>query len=540
LVNLARNAKVGDPLTTKRPADDNNLRTLQAGIDLQRDGKFLEAERLYQTVLRAQPRNADALNLMGTLAIEANDSETALDYFQKALRREPRNPVFLNNMGNLLLRLKQNKKARQYLLKAIQAKPNFVEALCNLGRAHKLLLNGVEAEKLIRKALVFEPTSLMARLALADLLIDNGDAGSAAQLYEGMLAEYPDNIEALAGLAATRRFKPDAPEIDLVLQRIKVPDTPDAGLSRLHHAAGKILNDQGRYADAITHFSTAKTFSDTAFDLDRHRAFYDALSGTLTSDFFAERSDFGSHSDRPVFIVGMPRSGTTLTEQICASHPDVYGAGELSEIHAIARSLGHSPAEPSVLVDAMVKMTKRETQKLADRYLSLLKKRNRMAHRVVDKMPHNYELLGLIMLLFPNAKIVNCTRDPMDNCLSCFMHQFSESHGYNADLDTVGRYYREYVRLMDHWRSVLPIPILRMQYEETVANLEGRARAIIDFIGLPWDTATLSFHQTERTVRTPSRWQVRQPIYTTSVKRWTRYGDAIAPLKFALGDLIEE
>ncbi|AGI73762.1 hypothetical protein OA238_c38150 [Octadecabacter arcticus 238] len=525
-------------MTVKRPTEDTMLRTLQIGVDLQRDGKYLEAERIYQTVLRTEPRNAQALNLMGTLAIEANETKTALDYFRKALRGAPRDPIINNNMGNLLLRLKQNEKARQYLLKALQAKPNFVEALCNLGKAHRLLLNGVEAERLLRKALDFKPTSLMARQNLADLLIDNGQADAAADMFESLLSEDPGNLEALVGLAASRKFKTDAPELGLILHRIKEQDTPDISLNRLHHAAGKILNDQGRYGDAIAHFSTAKTFQSSEFDIERHRSFYDALSNTLTPEFFAERSDFGSTSDRPVFIVGMPRSGTTLTEQICASHPEIYGAGELTEMHEIAASLGHSVAKPTALADAMLKMTKRDTQKLAERYLSVLKKRDRKALRVVDKMPHNYEFLGLITLIFPNAKIVNCNRDPMDNCLSCFMHQFSESHGYNADLVTVGRYYREYDRLIKQWQTVLPNKILRMQYEDTVENLEHRARTLIDFIGLPWNPASLSFYETERTVRTPSRWQVRQPIYTTSIKRWARYGDAIAPLRSALGDLV--
>ncbi|MCG3268263.1 sulfotransferase [Yoonia sp. I 8.24] len=527
-------------MSSAPPTKEHILRTLQVGVDLQRDGKFLEAERIYQSVLRADPRHPDALNLMGTLAVEANDVDVALDYFGKALRRSPRNAVYLNNMGNLLLRMNRNKEARQNLLKAVQAQPNFVEALCNLAKAHKEMLNGVEAEKLLRRALSIDADSLKARLGLADLLIDNGNSDGAAVLYEDILRHHPDSVEALSGLAASRKFAPDAPEINLVLQRIAMPDTSDDGLVHLHHAAGKILNDQRRYDDAIQHFSKAKTYSKGAFDLDRHRQFYGSLIETFTPEFFAERTDFGNDSERPVFIVGMPRSGTTLTEQICASHPDVYGAGELSELYKIARSLGHSASEPTALAKALGTMTKRDSQKLADRYLSALKRRDRKALRVVDKMPHNYEFLGLITLLFPNAKIINCNRDPMDNCLSCFMHRFAESHGYNADLETVGYYYREYRKLMDHWQDVLPSPILLMQYEETVADLETRARALIDFVALPWDPACLAFHETERTVRTPSRWQVRQPIYTTSVKRWTRYGDAVAPLQSALGDLIVE
>lgn len=518
--------------------NDTVQRTLQIGIDLQRDRHFIDAERIYQSVLRKDPRNADALNLMGTLAVEAKDFDAAQTYFQKAIRRTPRNALFLNNMGSLLLRLKRNKEAQQHLTKALNAKPDFVEAMCNLAKAQKLMMRGAEAERILQKALKVDPNSLKAKLGLADLLIDNGRPDNAAVIFQEVLAQDDGHVEALVGLAATRKFEPDAPEVDLVLRRIEQPGTTDTDLNSLHHAAGKMLNDQKRYDEAINHFSTAKTFGNGTFKLDRHTDFYTSMIDTFTPAFFADRADYGSPSDRPVFIVGMPRSGTTLTEQICASHPDVYGAGELTEIHVIARALGYDPANPNRLAVGIAAMSKRDCAKLADQYLSHLKQRDRKSMRVVDKMPHNYEFLGLIALMFPNATIINCNRDPMDNCLSCFMHKFSESHGYNADLDTVGQYYREYRRLMDHWLTVLPADILHMQYEETVGDLDARARSLIDFAGLPWDPACLSFHTTERTVRTPSRWQVRQPIYTTSIKRWTRYGDAVAPLKSALRDLV--
>lgn len=531
--------KVCITLVSAVPSKDHIARTLQVGFDFQQDGNFLEAERIYQSVLLADKRNADALNLMGTLAVEAKSLDVALSYFQKALRRSPRNPVFLNNTGNLLLRMKRFQEGRQYLTRAVRAKPDFIEALCNLAKAQKLLLDGVGAEDLFRRALVLSPNNLQAKLGLADLLIDNGNSAGAAVIFESVIGKDPENVEALTGLTACRKFGPDAPELDLVLRRIERPNTTHEALSRLHHAAGKIRNDQQCYDDAIMHFSKAKTYGNREFSLDRQRSFYDALIAQLTPAFFAERADFGNDSDIPIFIVGMPRSGTTLTEQICASHPEIYGAGELSDMFLIAKSLGHSASDPTALANALEKLTKRDSKKLADQYLSALKARNRDARRVVDKMPHNYEFLGLISLLFPKAKIINCMRNPMDNCLSCFTHRFSESHGYNTDLETLGRYYRAHRELMEHWQSVLPLPILRMQYEETVANLNARARALIQFTGLQWDEACVDFHKTERTVRTPSRWQVRQPIYATSVKRWERYGAALDPLKLALGELFE-
>jgi tetratricopeptide (TPR) repeat protein len=513
---------------------------LQKGIDLQHKRHFTEAEYQYQLVLYNDPQNTDALNLLGTLAIEAKAIKTAIEYMKKAVKLAPKNPIYRNNLGNAYLQQHNFVLAKKHLRKAIELDRKFIEPLCNLGKAYKLLLKGSEAEKFYLRALKIKPTSEMALVGFAELIIDNGRPLEAAVYFRKALQNNPNNVEALNGLAVTQKFKPGAPEINMILERIKQPKTDKVSLVLLHHSAGKILNDQEEYQQAIAHFTKAKIISRNNFDIKVHEKLYDNLISCFDTEFFISRQNFGDPSTRPVFIIGMPRSGTTLTEQICASHPDVYGAGELNHIRIIANEIGFGHTDPQVFIDKMRNMTKEMSQDLAQGYLTKLKKINSGALHIVDKMPHNYELIALITLLFPNAKIINCNRDPMDNCLSCFMHNFSESHGYNANLTTIGLYYRQYRRLMSHWISALQAPILIMQYEKIVADLESQARSLIDFLDLDWSDACLSFHETDRTVRTPSRWQVRQPIYTTGVKRWKRYGDCLTPLQDALGDFVAE
>jgi len=204
------------------------------------------------------------------------------------------------------------------------------------------------------------------------------------------------------------------------------------------------------------------------------------------------------------------------------------------------RKLHDSIAHRGRFQEVMTALTQGKCEELAARYLTELDRHSRTALRVVDKMPHNFLLLGFIALLFPKARIIHCRRDPMDNCVSCYTHRFNKAHGYSTDMKTLGLYYREYRRLMEHWRKVLPLKMFELDYEEMISDQATMSRRLIDFVGLDWDDACLNFHETERTVRTLSRWQVRQPIYTSSVQRWRKYDEFLGPLKEGLGDLFQE
>lgn len=521
---------------------------LKKGIGFQTNGKLREAEACYREVLAAEPDNAQANNLMGLLALavidsmdnDAKQSPIAIRYFRKAVESEPRKADFHANLGAALLEARNYNEARKHLRKAVDIDSRHTGALCDLGCLMRHENKYPLAEKYFRRALSFDPRNFIALSELGGLLVNQGKLDDAIKCFQAVLSVKPGHVPALAGLAEVRKAKPGDPVRKLIETRLKEPDVSNKDLSILHFSAGKVLNDLGEYEGAIDHFNKAKIFAGAKFDIDAHAEYYDQLISTFDKKFFDERQDFGSPDDRLVFIVGMPRSGTTLTEQIAASHSRIHGAGETTNLQDVATDLGIDRRDREKFVDAVKNMTREDSRNYAEELLATYRKSDRKAVRIVEKMPHNFQLLQLVALLFPNARVVHCRRDPMDNCLSIYSLNFNEFHGYTSDMESLGLYYRQYVRLMDHWARVVPLRMITMKYEETVADLENRARALIDFIGVEWEDSCLRFHETERSVATLSRSQVRQPIYTSSVKRWKRYGAALDPLKEALGDLVED
>jgi hypothetical protein len=260
--------------------------------------------------------------------------------------------------------------------------------------------------------------------------------------------------------------------------------------------------------------------------------------GQFTLDTFAARKAMGTSSEIPVFVIGMPRSGTTLVEQIIARHPDAAGAGEIDRLWKVGR--GSHYYEPSGKFLVTIDADTAQATSVGRKYIELLQFFGPNARRVVDKMPHNFELLGLIALILPKARIVHLRRNPIDTCLSCYQTRLNELHAYARDLDTLGQYYRQYARLMGHWREVLPLRFIDLDYEALTQDFETEVRRLIDFLDLPWDPACLSFHERTAAVRTFSRNQVRNPIYRTSVGRWRHYEKELQPLIAALGILAED
>ncbi|MFA5372229.1 MAG: sulfotransferase, partial [Sideroxydans sp.] len=245
----------------------------------------------------------------------------------------------------------------------------------------------------------------------------------------------------------------------------------------------------------------------------------------------------GDSSALPIFVLGMPRSGTTLTEQIIASHPDVFGAGELPDLLRIAHRKTHP--DTTTFPDNLRYLDAATLTAWGDEYIAGLKKRAPDSRHITDKMPANFFAVPLIHLMLPGAKIIHVNRNPVDTCVSCFTRLFHRKQEHTYDLAELGRYYADYVRLMDHWRAVLPQgAFYDVQYENIVADQEGEARKLLEYCGLEWDAACLDFHKTKRQIRTASVTQVRQPIYTTSVERWRKYEKSLGPLLDELGDLV--
>jgi len=525
--------------TRPQPAGNAIEEALQRAQEHCDRGEVEQAEKLCVAILTRDPRNVQALMLAGSLARGVKDFGLAIGFFKKVVALQP------NLIDAHLILAATYGEAREFpdAIKHFQhvlaRKPDLVAALGALGRCYTAAGQAELALPLFEKATRLQPTHKALRFDHATALISLGRMDEAAELLRDNVRRGYRVAASYRALADTGKFSGEPVELGEILKKLEESNLDAADRIALHHAAGKILNDLGRNEEAVDQFQASKIASGYGFDIEDYRRRVDTLVASFTPQLLKSKAGFGNASEVPVFIVGMPRSGTTLIEQICASHPAVHGAGELNRLGTVARTAGYAQAPDGTIQKPPQALTADEARSMAADYLGYIQQMAPSAARIVDKMPHNFMLVGMIALLFPNAKIIHATRDPIDNCISCFFNTFNEKHGYNTDLHTLGLYYREYRRMMQHWHALLPGRIHECRYETMIADQEAESRRLIDFLGLPWDDACLRFYETERAVTTPSRWQVRQPIYASSVKRWKKYENKIQPLIESLGDLAD-
>jgi tetratricopeptide (TPR) repeat protein len=299
---------------------------------------------------------------------------------------------------------------------------------------------------------------------------------------------------------------------------------------------GDLLDKDGRFDEAFDYYQRANRLRAVAYDHAGSKARFEALAHFFSGSQMPLLPRAANRSELPVFIVGMPRSGTTLVEAILASHAQVHGAGELDDVFLMQRELQDLSGANTSYPHCLESVSARVLDQVADRHLAKLQALAPDAARVTDKLPQNFLNLGLIELVFPGARVIHCARHPLDTCLSIYFQQFMQHHDYATELEHIGLYYQEYRRLMAHWRAVLRLPLLEVGYEDLTANPEATIRHLLEFCGLPWDERCLRHHETGRVARTFSYHQVRQPIYKTSVARWKRYEKHLGPLIAALGD----
>lgn len=499
------------------------------GGTLKAQGKLDAAIGSYRKAIVLQPDHSDAHNNLG-IALQAQGKlDAAAGEYRKALLIEPGFAEAHGNLGNVLKEQGNTDEAIGSYREALARKPDFAEAHINLGDA--LRENGQldEAADHYRRALALRSDSAEARVGLAYLHLDFGKFDAARAELGQALECRPQHPIAWAMLASLRKMTPaDESWLNTALGLVS-PDNPalsDREACNLWFAIGKYYDDTGQYDLAFPAFSQAnklKRQTEGGFDRTGFTLLIDGLIATFTAEFVGREREGASQSRRPVLIVGMPRSGTSLIEQIIASHPDAFGAGELlfwgrqtgANEEAILSGNYGAP-----LIARIAGECEQQLQSLSA-----------AATRVVDKMPDNFLRLGFIATVFPQASIIHSLRNPPDTCLSIYFQNFASGHSYGTDLEDLAFYYREYVRLMRHWRSVLPADrFLEVPYEALVDDQTGWSRRIIEFIGLDWDERCLDFHETERTVGTASNWQVRQKIYRTSRERWRHYEKHIGPL----------
>ena len=527
------------------------------------------AERL--AAAQRDPAMVDA-----ALALGANRLDVAERALRQRLRDDPVDVVAIRMMAELAGRLGRYRDAEKLLARALELAPDFHAARANyvtvLHRQSRFVAALAEAERLIAA----EPHDVGHLALKAAVLVRTGGYHEAIAAYRTILARHPDQprlwislghvlktIGAQAESVAAYR-EATAREASLgdawwSLANLKTVALDDGDLAamraalegpvsnadryHLHFALGKALEDRGAWAESFGHYAQGNRLrrAELPYDPARTTAHREASRALLTADAFAQRDGGGHPSDEPIFVVGLPRSGSTLVEQILASHPEVEGTMELPDIGTIAADLGGRGAgdekeEDAGYLSRLLALSPEERYVLGQRYLDGTRiQRKTDRPRFIDKMPNNFAHVGLIRLILPNAAIIDTRRHPMANGFSAFKQHFSRGQGFTYDLAELGRYWRDYARLMAHYDSVLPGHVHRIEHEALLADPEPHIRALLDHCRLPFDPACLQPHKTQRAVRTASSEQVRRPINSDAVDRWRHYAPWLGPLREALG-----
>jgi cytochrome c-type biogenesis protein CcmH/NrfG len=520
------------------------------GLTLNELGRPGEALAHLERAVSLKPGHPELIGNLGVVLAALNRPE-AEERFRQALAVQPNHGMALRNLGRLLAKLERHEEAVSWLERAVAVGPADARTLTGLGQALIELNRLDQAKAAYEKATAADPLYGGGWLGLGRVCRILGRFDEALGHALHWLALDPGSQEALTAVAESSR-ESLTPDAAMRLEQVLAGPGPSAAkrpplhtaLSR-HYEASLAYDDAFRHMTAMNAIHSRELIETGArYDAEGQRRRGDRMISVCTPDLFRRLRDIGDPSPLPVFVVGLPRSGTTLCEQILSSHSQVHGAGELKAVRELARGLGDRLVAAGIVAgdypEALADLSPAVARQAALEHLAFLRSLGPKATRVVDKMPFNFMNLGLIAVLFPNAKILHCRRNPADTALSCFQQNFAADMPWTVDLASLGHYYREYDRLMRHWKNVLPIPILDVVYEEEVADLETWARRLIAFCGLEWEDACLRFFETERAVKTASDWQVRQPLYATSVGRWRNYQRHLGPLFEALGDLHRE
>ncbi|MDR3636558.1 MAG: tetratricopeptide repeat protein [Isosphaeraceae bacterium] len=533
-------------------------------------GQIERAVACCREAQRLRPDSPGHLCNLGAILVDHGDVDAAIGYFREALLLRPDFPAAHHNLGNalwvkgdpmaavghlraavrldpaageahgslgkILLQQGELNKALVHSQEAARLRPDSATARIQLGNVLLLLGRLDEAAACFREAIRLRPALAAAHAGLAEVHEQFGDFEKALESRREALRHDPRHADSLAQLAT--RLRDELPDVDRTALEglLADPGLPPDRRWPLLFGLGQVFDARGECdrAAALAAEANALQLADLrrrgrGYDPRAFTAFVDQIVAGFTPEFFARVRGWGQETSRPVFVVGLPRSGTTLLEQILSSHPRVFGAGELRLARQTFQTLPEETGRSGSLQECLDHLGPRSLQRLACRHLDGLSALNASADRIVDKMPENYVYLGLVAALFPGAKLIHCRRDVRDVALSCWMTNFGHLR-WACDFDHIASRVAEYQRIIDHWRGALPVPVLEVAYEAVVADLERVARALVDWCGLEWDPACLEFHKTRRAVQNASVAQVRRPLYGSSVARWKNYERLLAPL----------
>jgi tetratricopeptide (TPR) repeat protein len=535
---------------------------------LETAGEPAAAEALYRQITTAAPDFHPAYHALGVLAYQFGKLPLAAELTATAIALDATVGIYQRNFGEMCRRLgrldeaiaagkraaqlmpqdvdalynlalaladyKQYADAVTYYRRALALNPQYGLAWNNLGAALELMGDKAAAMEAYANAVAINPRHAEAQNNLGSIYSEQGKLEAACDCFNAAIAVRPGFAEAHTNISTLKTYTANDPHYFMLETLAEVTELlPMDTRLRLSFAVGKAREDAGEYDRSFAAYVQGNRLHSALHPYDESQAdtFRDAIKAVFDRRFFEQRPRARAGEKTPVFIVGMPRSGTTLIEQILSSHPELFGAGELKDLNEVINQ-AHQAAGDQPFTTWGANVSAEEFAALGNAYQERVWRLASDKTFISDKMPGNFFLIGMIYQMLPNAKIIHAMRDPMDSCFSCYSRLFKDRMDFAYDLRVLGRYYVRYMQLMEHWHSVLPAgTILDLRYEDMVADVEGQSRRLLEFVGLPWNDACLEFYKNKRVVKTASMAQVRKPIYKTSVARWEKFGAHLDPLR---------
>ena len=513
-------------------AFNENLKLAEQSFE---NGDFEKADKMCRHLLRLVPAEVRTLRLLARIAKRFHQFEVSTSILAQCIETQPANPALGLEYTQSLLANRKHREALEQCEHLIGFAPENIqiyelkaEILYNLGRYF-------EALEIYRELSNLHEKRALALLPLGKVLKAVGETPEAISCFLEAMDDKRVSPQAFWELANLRTYRFSTDEITAMQALLRESEITAISKVLIQFALGKALEDEGQFAESFQYYHAANNAYKEIqpFRYSNQNA---NLKSFFTAEYFSGRNDTGSTSDAPIFVVGLPRSGSTLVEQILTSHSMVDATQELAEIVSISREL-NNPMQPgqAQYPQSIANLSASQTRDLAQRYLDYAQTFRQQAPYFVDKAPGNFHHIGLIKTLFPNAKVIDIRRNPMASGWSLYRYFFADSFRFSYDLATIGKYYKDYIELMDHWHTVLPGQVLTINYEELINDFSATVAQILKYCELPFEEACLNFHLNKRAVATPSSEQVRQPIYTGALDHWKNYEEFLTPLKKAIG-----
>jgi tetratricopeptide (TPR) repeat protein len=539
LVDLGKFTAAHSAFEQARMLDPQRQRIEQATTVLA-GGDYRSAEEIFRDVLKSDASHLAALAGLAAVAIRAGNTRDAERLLRHASSRCAHHPLLQRASGHALLAAERLAEAEETFLRLLQLEPQNPQKWAALGSVRVRLLRQPEALSAYEEAARLSPGHAAFRLAIGHVNKTLGRRAACEEAYRECLRLDPKYAEAYWSLADLKNYLFSDAELAAMRAIIAAPGA-DTDQAQLHFALGRALEQRDSYREAFSHYARGNALRQrtSPFSIATFEGKSARIAACYDAPFFRARAGAGDPDPAPIFIVGLPRSGSTLVEQILASHSQIEGTMELHNILAMVRELDHRHADRDGYPETVRALSLAELTALGSRYIAQTQAVRLGKPRFIDKMPNNFSHLGLIHAILPEAKIIDVRRHPMDACFSNYKQYFAHGQSFSYDLQDLGRYYRCYLTLMDHWDEVLPGRVMHLQYEELIRDPQQTIRRLLEHCGLPFEAATLAFHENRRPVRTASAEQVRQPLYASGVGYWRRFARELEPLRASLGDCLE-